>query len=56
MISVLTFKQGKTLEQLSKVTGISGDNLKQFLDRLVKEEKLQKERDLYTLKNESKSE
>jgi len=56
IISVLTFKQGKTLEQLSKVTGINGDNLKQLLDRLVKEEKLQKEEDLYILKNEPKSE
>ena len=56
IIAVLTFKQGKTIEQLSKVTGFEHDNLKQFLDRLVKEEKLEKEGDKYILKNGPKSE
>jgi hypothetical protein len=54
MIAVLTFKQGKTLEQLSKITGFAPDNLQNFLDKLVKDEKLIKERDKYFLKNGSK--
>lgn len=50
IIFVLTLKQGKTVEQLSKVTGFEPDNLKNFLERLVKKEKLVKEGDEYLLK------
>ncbi|GAI83155.1 unnamed protein product, partial [marine sediment metagenome] len=56
IIAVMTFKEGKTIEQLSKVTGFAHDNLKNFLDKLVKEEKLIKEADKYLLKNGPKSE
>jgi len=54
-LAVLTFKEGKTIEQLSKITGFAPDNLQTFLDRLVKEEKLVKEGDKYILKNGPKS-
>jgi len=51
IIAVLTFKEGKTLEQLSKITGFAPDNLQNFLDKLVKEEKLIKKEEKYLLKN-----
>ncbi|MBW2982476.1 hypothetical protein KY343_06360 [Candidatus Woesearchaeota archaeon] len=56
IVAVLTFKEGKTIEQLSKITGFMPDNLQNFLDKLVKEEKLIKKGDKYLLKNAPKSE
>jgi len=55
-IAVLTFKKGKTIDQLSRITGFAPDNLQKFLDGLTKEEKLIKEGDKYILKNGPKSE
>ncbi|MBW2966259.1 hypothetical protein KY342_04100 [Candidatus Woesearchaeota archaeon] len=56
IVAVLTFKQGKTVEQLSRITGFEPDNLKNFLDKLEKEGKLEQRKGKYFLKNGSKPE
>ncbi|RLE44296.1 hypothetical protein DRJ19_00725 [Candidatus Woesearchaeota archaeon] len=46
----LLFKKKRSIEQLSKLTGLPANSLQQFLDQLIKEGKVVKENDLYTLK------
>jgi hypothetical protein len=53
IIVVMTMKQGKTLEQLSAVTGFAPDNLKNFLDKLEEQGKIEKKEGKYFFKNES---
>ena len=55
IIAVMTVKQGKTLEQLSKITGFEPDNLKDFLDKLEEQGKIEQKEGKYFLKNEPKS-
>jgi len=55
IIAILTFKEGRTIEQLSKITGFEKSNLQNFLDKLEKEGKIEKREGKYFLKNGSRS-
>ena len=43
-------REGHTTEEMSKIVGIPADQLQKFVDILLKEDKLQKEGDKYTIK------
>jgi Fic family protein len=55
IIAVMTFKEGKTLEQLSNITGFEKENLKAFLDKLEEQGKIEQKEGKYILKNGAKS-
>lgn len=48
-VSLLLFKSGKTLPQLSKLTGLSEANMELFLKNMIKQQKIKKEGDKYLL-------
>ena len=48
-IAILLFRTSRTAEQLSKATGIQQKELMQFLDALIKENKLKKQGEQYSL-------
>lgn len=53
IISILLVKKGRKCEDLAKVTGFKKEDLQAFLDQMVKENKLKKEGEVYSLvKNE----
>jgi hypothetical protein len=48
-VSILLLKSGKTLEQLSKPTGLPPDKTEILLETMIKQGRIKKEGDLYTL-------
>jgi hypothetical protein len=50
ILIVLATKKSGTLDEISKLSGIVLKELEQFLEELIKEEKIKKEEDIYSLK------
>ena len=49
IISVMALKDGKTVEQFSKVIGLTQESMQKLLDKMIEDKRLKKEGDKYFL-------